>query len=72
MFYSKRIKDLEERLKALEERTARLSHRVQEQSEEINKLYALVVNKTDEPAQKPKPRPRYRKKTNGKEVSKSE
>lgn len=82
MFFNKKIKEAEARMDALEEMVHELAHKVHEQTQEIDMLYALFVNKVIEskPAmeqrseqkseQKPKnyrPRRRAKKMMDGKE-----
>ena len=68
MFYYKQIKELQKKVDEMESQVIDLTTKVLEQSNEIDKLYALFVNLTTNNGQKQKPKPKYRpRKKNGKE-----
>lgn len=69
MFYLKRIKELKAEVADLEVRVHELAHSVHQQSDDIDKLYAMFANQAAVNAQKPKPK--YRPKKNGKETPKA-
>lgn len=67
MFYSKKIKNLEDRIEVLEVMVKELSERVSNYCQEVDRLFAL--HQTQNPSPKPaKPRHRPRR-NNGKETS---